>query len=288
MVIVPSIKGNKVRIIIFNSSVKLPELSRFSDILKLSPAQEKLNILLPQIKVLAKQGYHPNSKGIGKVAPKDAGDTLENLLKVKTNNRQNADIDGLIELKTKSNKGLDTLFTLRPRFEGTPIEQIEPNDRSRVSAYTRKYGYLSEKHPNSKALYVTISATPNNQGLYLHTNEKEAIVELKKDSITTAFWKFEDLEHELKIKHPMTLWFDVDIDRSKDIARFLYKSVKITKEPNFETFINLIENGVITYDWRGYTSISGKYQGRNHGNAWRIDKRNLDKLFGNSEYINLQ
>ena len=86
----------------------------------------------------------------------------------------------------------------------------------------------------------------------------------------------------------MTLWFDVDIDRSKDIARFLYKSVKITKEPNFETFINLIENGVITYDWRGYTSISGKYQGRNHGNAWRIDKRNLDKLFGNSEYINLQ
>lgn len=288
LVIVPTIMDNTIRIVVFNSSVDLPELSTLSNILKLNPAEEKLNSLLPQIKILAKQGYHANSKGAGKVAPKDAGDTLESLLKVKTNNRQNADIDGLIELKTKSNKGLDTLFTLRPRFEGTPIEQIEPNDRSRVSAYTRKYGYLSEKHPNSKALYVTISATPNNQGLYLHINEKEAIVELKKDSITTAFWNFEDLEHELKIKHPMTLWFDVDIDRTEKTARFLYKSVRVTKEPSFETFINLIENGIITYDWRGYTSLSGKYQGKNHGNAWRIDKKNIDKLFGNSEYIDLQ
>ena len=148
--------------------------------------------------------------------------------------------------------------------------------------------YLSEKHPNAKSLYVTIGSIPNNQGLYLNVNENKAVVELRKGSALTAYWEFQDLEKELKIKHPTTLWFDVDVDRSAEVAQILYKSVKITKEPNFETFIDLIDAGIITYDWRGYTSISGKYKGKNHGNAWRIDKKNLNKLFGQSEYINLQ
>ena len=36
------------------------------------------------------------------------------------------------------------------------------------------------------------------------------------------------------------------------------------------TFLSLIKSGIITYDWRGYTSKTGKYSGKNHGNAWRI------------------
>lgn len=288
LVIFPyQVKGTTY-ICIFNVSSSLPQNEVLSNLFELNATQKKLNTLLDKIKILAKKGYYANSKGAGKWSPKDAGDTLESLLGVKTNNRQNADIDGLIELKTKSNSGLDTLFTLRPKFDGTPVADVEPKDRSRVSAYTRMYGYLSEKHPNAKSLYVTISSTPNNQGLYLSVNESKAIVELKKGSVLTAYWKFQDLEQELKIKHPTTLWFDVDVDRTAEVAQILYKSVKITKAPNFETFIDLIDAGIITYDWRGYTSISGKYKGKNHGNAWRIDKKNLNKLFGQSEYIDLQ
>ena len=288
LVIFPYAIDNSIQIFIFNTSYQLPSERILSNIMHLTPAEQKLNELLPKIKAIAKQGYHPNSKGSGKVSPKDAGDTLESLLGVKTNNRKNADIEGMIELKTKSRAGLDTLFTLRPRFDNTPVAQIESKDRSRVAAYTRMYGYLSDKHPNSMSLYVTIGSVPNNQGLYLNVNENKEVVELKKGTTVTAFWRFEDLEHELQIKHPMTLWFDVQIDRSTEEARFLYKSMKITQAPSFETFINLIDDGIITYDWRGYTSISGKYQGKNHGNAWRIDKKNLTKLFGETESIDLQ
>lgn len=288
LVIVPYVIDQKKLILLFNSSYELPNDKSLSKLLQVDAIHKKLSDVLATVKVIAKEGYHLNSKGAGKVSPKDAGDTLESLLGVKTNNRINADIDGQIELKTKSMSGLETLFSLRPRFEDTPIAKVEPNDRYRVSAYTRKYGYLSDSHPNAKSLYVTIGAKPNNQGLSLKVNENKTIIELQKGSTTTAFWHFEDLEQELKRKHPMTLWFDVDIDRSGTTAKFLYKAVRITQAPSFETFIKLIKDGIITYDWRGYTSISGKYKGKNHGNAWRIDKKNLTLLFGNSQYIDLQ
>ena len=288
LVIFPYLVNKVQQIFIFNTSSEIPSDQVLSGLFQLNETQKVLNEIMPKIRAIAKAGYHPNSKGAGKYAPKDAGDTLESLLGVETNNRQNADIGGVIELKTKSSTGLDTLFSLRPQFDDTPVAKIEQKDKNRVSAYTRLYGYLSDKHPNSKSLYVTIGAEPNNQGLYLNVNEREATVELKKGSTVTAFWNFEDLEHELKIKHPMTLWFDVEVDKSAETAQILYKAMRITKVPSFETFVDLIKEGIITYDWRGYTSISGKYQGKNHGNAWRIDKKNLTKLFGKSEYIDLQ
>lgn len=282
---------SKLTIYIFNASFNLPSQDILSSIFNVSKSRQLLVSLLPKLKEIAQQGYHPNSKGAGKKAPKDAGDTLESLLGVKTNNRKTADIDGLIELKSKTNSGLDTLFTLRPSFDGTPVAKVESKDRSRVSAYTRMYGYFSDKHPNAKSLYVTISSTPNPQGLYLKVNEGNETVELRQAKAghddLTAFWKFDRLEHELKIKHPMTLWFDVKTKMVNSTAEFLYTSVHVTQVPSFETFISLIHSGIVTYDWRGYTSISGKYKGKNHGNAWRIDKKHLNLLFGTSEIIDL-
>ena len=53
------------------------------------------------------------------------------------------------------------------------------------------------------------------------------------------------------------------------------------------TFLSLIKSGIITYDWRGYTSKEGKYKGKNHGNAWRIKPIAKSKLFGEMEKIEL-
>lgn len=53
------------------------------------------------------------------------------------------------------------------------------------------------------------------------------------------------------------------------------------------TFLSLIKTGIITYDWRGYTSKSGKYTGKNHGNAWRIKPAAKSELFGELDKINL-
>ena len=53
------------------------------------------------------------------------------------------------------------------------------------------------------------------------------------------------------------------------------------------TFLSLIKSGIITYDWRGYTSKTGKYSGKNHGNAWRIKPNEKAELFGEIEKVEL-
>lgn len=255
---------------------------------------DSLSRLVPKIKRISSLGYHPNSKGKGKIAPKDAGETLEFLLGLKTNNNPEADFEGLIELKSKTAKTLDTLFTLRPKFEGTPVAELEPNDRNRVSAFARLYGYESDKHPGMNSLYITIgteSAPQNNQGFYLEVNEKERTVEIRKrqqnSSHKAAFWNFEDLEKELHQKHPATLWVKAESRMNGELAEFRYTEVELTRSPQFMTFISLIKLGVVTYDWRGYISKEGKYEGKNHGNAWRIKNTHRNQLFGSSQIMEL-
>ena len=255
---------------------------------------DSLSRLIPKVKYIASLGYHANSKGAGEIAPKDAGDTLESLLGIKANNDPNADFEGLIELKSKTSKTLDTLFTLRPKFDGTPVADFEPKDRNRVSAFARLYGYESDKHPGMNCLYITIgseSSPQNNQGFYLTVNESERTVEIMKreqgSSHRAAYWRFEDLEKELHQKHPATLWIKAEKRMNGPVGEFRYVEAELTRTPQFMTFISLIKLGVVTYDWRGYISKDGKYEGKNHGNAWRVKNKYRNQLFSSSEVIKL-
>ncbi|RSJ17921.1 hypothetical protein D8830_06315 [Streptococcus intermedius] len=287
--------NNQKELTLFNVTHSIPQNSTIIELFGQDKVEDSLNRLIPQIKAIARQGFHNNSKGGGKIAPKDAGDTLESLLGIQTNNSQEADFEGIIELKSKSAKTLDTLFTLRPNFEGTPVAEFEPNDRSRVSAFARLYGYDSDKHLGYKSLYITIGSEENpqnNQGFYLEVNDRDSIVELRKQenkkSILAAFWTFKALEEELHKKHPATLWVKVESKMDGKIAQFKYVEAELTRSPQFMTFLSLIKSGAITYDWRGYTTPSGKYAGKNHGNAWRIKNKQRGLLFGSTEKIKLE
>lgn len=256
--------------------------------------EEKLNELIPKIKAISKKGYHNNSKGKGKIHPKDAGNTLEFLLGIKPNNSKEPDYERTIELKTKTSKSLDTLFTLRPNFQGTPVSEYEPIDKNRVSAFTRLYGYDSEQHDGFKSLYITIGpkeSPQNNQGFYLEVNDEDSIVELRKvensSSILVAFWDFKSLEKKLKEKHPATLWVEAIPKMDGEMGQFKYVKAELTRSPQFMTFLSLIKSGTITYDWRGYTTPEGNYTGKNHGNPFRIKNKQRGLLFGSSEIISL-
>lgn len=286
--------NNQKELTLFNVTHSIPQNSTIIELFGQDKVEDSLNRLIPQIKAIARQGFHNNSKGAGKIAPKDAGDTLESLLGIQTNNSQEADFEGIIELKSKSSKTLDTLFTLRPNFEGTPVAEFEPNDRSRVSAFARLYGYDSDKHLGYKSLYITIGSEENpqnNQGFYLEVNDSDNIVELRKQenkkSILIAFWTFEALEEELHKKHPATLWVKVESKMDGEVGQFKYVEAELTRSPQFMTFLSLIKSGAITYDWRGYTTPAGKYVGKNHGNAWRIKNKQRGLLFGSTEVIDL-
>lgn len=249
----------------------------------------------PTLKKIIMGGYYDNSKGPGVIAPKDVGDTLESLLGISTNNRNDADYNGLIEVKSKGgSRTLDTLFTLRPRFDGTRVALLEPNDRKRVSAFTRVYGYESEAHSGYSSLYITIGSLgspQNNQGFYLEVNDESRTVNLMWANPATnkrelaAFWTFEDLKEQLYLKHPSTLWVKAESRVLGNLVQFKYNEIELSRTPQFTTFLTLIKSGVITYDWRGYTTKVGNYSGKNHGNAWRIKPYAKSELFGNIEIV---
>ncbi|MEK5234759.1 MvaI/BcnI family restriction endonuclease [Paenibacillus sp. FSL L8-0470] len=288
--------GPKSGVVIINVTNNIPSKSQLKKFFGIDDIADSASRLIPLVKKIAQAGYHKNSKGSGKISPKDAGDTLESLLGIKANNSQEADFEGKIELKTKSAKTLDTLFTLRPQFDGTTIAKYEIKDKSRVSAFARYYGYESDKHLGYKSLYITIGSkeTPQNaQGFYLNVNEEERKIELwgkdpKSNKLEiTGYWNFSDLQNELYRKHPATLWVNVKQQMIGATAEFKYIEAELSRSPQFSTFIALIKSGGITYDWRGYISPDGAYTGKNHGNAWRIKGKYRSYLFGKIEKINL-
>lgn len=283
-------------VVIINITNNMPSKSMLEKFFGIDDIADSASRLIPLIKKIAQAGYHKNSKGIGKISPKDPGDTLESLLGIKTNNNKEADFEGKIELKTKSSKTLDTLFTLRPQFHGTKIAQYEIKDKSRVSAFARYYGYESDKHLGYKSLYITIGPKENPQNtkdFYLNVNEEERKIELwgrdpdsNKVEIV-GYWNFSDLQNELYKKHPATLWVNVKQQTIGAIAEFKYIEAELSRSPQFSTFITLIKSGGITYDWRGYISPDGAYKGKSHGNAWRIKGKYRSHLFGKIEKIDL-
>ena len=201
----------------------------------------------------------------------------------------------MIEVKSKGgSRTLDTLFTLRPRFEGTRVAEYEPIDRNRVSAFARIYGYYSDAHPGYSSLYITIGsmeAPQNNQGFYLHVDDENRTVNLIwRDPISyrceiAAFWTFDDLRTQLLLKHPSTIWVQAECRMIDNMGQFKYNEIEFSKAPQFVTFLTLIKEGIITYDWRGYTTVEGRYAGKNHGNAWRIKPYAKDRLFGQIETV---
>lgn len=249
----------------------------------------------PRLYEIIHGGFFDNSKGYGSIAPKDVGDTLESLLGINTNNRIDADYNGLIEVKAKGgSRTLDTLFTLRPQFEGTRVAAYEPTDRNRVSAFARIYGYDSDTHSGYSSLYITIGsmeAPQNNQGFYLHVNDEGRTVNIiwrdpytRKQEIA-AYWSFNDLRQQLYMKHPSTLWVKAESREINGMVQFKYHEIEFSRAPQFTTFLSLIKAGVVTYDWRGYTTKEGRYTGKNHGNAWRIKPYAKSDLFGEIEVV---
>ncbi|REC31603.1 restriction endonuclease [Enterococcus pseudoavium] len=280
---------------VMNLTHNVPTDNALENVFGYDLINDAVDRLTEKVRKIAQEGFHRNCFRAGKPAPRDAGDTLERLLGIKANNSQKADFENLIELKSKTSKTMDTLFTLRPKFENTPVALYEPKDRSRVSAFARLYGYESDRHPGAKSLYITIgseSAPQNSYGFFLAVNEENRTIELRRTNLAgktelTAFWTFDALEKELHTKHKTTLWLDVETKMLDGTASFKYIAAELSRSPQFATFLSMVQSGAITYDWRGYTTPEGPYSGKNHGNAWRVKNKMRHLLFGSMEKIEL-
>jgi len=220
--------------------------------------------------------------------PKDVGDTLEAVLGIPVNNLGKADYKGEVELKTKrsTSKTPDTLFSQVPNWELSPIKSVKE--------MILTYGYPS-RHPKRqdfKDLFVTVSISPNPQGLYLEVDyDREQVRQLYIDntgSYITAIWTFNKLKERLNEKHPMTAWLVADETVIDGEIHFKYNKLEIAQKPIFSQFLSLIEQGIICFDWRGGNQVDGNNR-VDKGHPFRLKSpkyRNL--LFGDIYGVDMQ
>lgn len=245
------------------------------------------NELVSIIKNLKNKGY-VLSTGEHKRYAKDVGETFERELAILPNSSKLADYKNLIELKSKRSnvKSKDTLFSMVPDYSCSPIH----GSNEMISTF----GYSSTRHPGFKDLFITVSnyekITP--QGLFLQIDEEKEEIQQwhlapNGKKTLTCIWHFKDVEERLKKKHSTTLWVLATEKRMSDNNYyFYYNKAQLSRQPLFSSFITLVQQGIITYDWRGRVREDGTGY-KDKGHCWRISPKNRKLLFGDVLDISL-
>ncbi|OVE70003.1 hypothetical protein CCS79_03050 [Clostridium diolis] len=218
---------------------------------------------------------------------KDVGDTLEKCLKMKPNSDKHADFNNKIELKgkRKGKNSKDTLFSMVPDWD---LSNIKSSPEMILT-----YGYEStkEKYSGFIDLFVTVSNKVNNQGLYLEVDDENEVliqkhVEADGSVTDSCIWTFEELKERLNLKHPETLWVLADEKRINGEIYFNYEQIEHTKSPIFNSFLLLISQGIITFDWRGRVKANSTGY-KDKGHCFRLKPKYRNLLFGELEEIHL-
>jgi hypothetical protein len=188
-----------------------------------------------------------------------------------------------IEIKSKSEKtqSKDSCFNRIPDEEISPIKNTK--------AFVLKYGYPDnnpDKYPNYCSLFIEVGGKPNNRGFFIEVDNVNEYVVMNhiKDGIICR-WHFKTLKERLETKHPATLWliFEEKLDEDGDIA-FRYYSAELTKKVDFASFIQLISEGKVVYNWRARVRYNGTGYD-DHGNGFRLNKKHRKIIFGEPEQL---
>ncbi|WP_042476470.1 MvaI/BcnI family restriction endonuclease [Bacillus ndiopicus] len=217
--------------------------------------------------------------------PKDVGDTLERELGILPNSIKTADFKESIELKAKRKnmKTSDTLFSMIPDWSSSLV--------SSSPMMIKNFGYTSSKYEGFIDLYVTVSNKPNNQKLYLKVDEEQNklsqyYIDGKGYHVETCIWHLDELEQRLKAKHPSTLWVLAEEQLIDGKIYYHYNEAVYTQKPIFSSFLLLISQGYITYDWRGRVREDGTGY-KDKGHCFRIKPKYRNLLFSSTEFVDL-
>lgn len=241
--------------------------------------------LVDRLKELKSRGWIKSINPFSlKIDPRDAGETLERELGIKPNNLISADYQGEIEVKSKLKhaRTSDTLFSCVPNWGKSKVKSS--------AEMILKYGYPCrkvEKYPDYIDLYVTVKEKPNPQGLYLVSDdEKEELYQYQINDGNICTWEYKHIEGKIKEKHPKTAWLVVETTKINNENYFKYIGLEMTQNPLISQFIMLINNGKLTFDWRGRIKKDGTgYDDKGH--AFRLNPKYRNMLFGDLEKIEI-
>lgn len=238
------------------------------------------------IESLKEKFYTIKKKGWIKSCRQDTGGigiTFEKLVGVNTNELEIPDF-GEIEIKTKT-IGSDSYTTLfncvptGPRYH--EVERIKDT-----------YGYPDKIIKSKKVLNAIINSKVEVKvGLWYYfrikvDKEKERIVLIISDKNKNileqeVYWDFDSLEEKLCRKLNYLAIILAEKKKIDNEKYFKYCQMKVLKLKSFETFIELLEKGVIQISLKLGIYRSGSKIGKIHdrGTAFGIKEENIEQLF---------
>lgn len=240
---------------------------------------EDICYLYKKFDIIKKRGF---IKGVGK-GNDSIGRTFENLLGSEENNLEIPDF-GEIEIKTKksTSKSYIGLFNMTP--SGKYYHEIE--------RLRDRYGYMDSKNKKYKVLNCSIFSNKRTfVGIYyqfmLKVDRKQERIYLCIFDISGCliekdiYWDFDILKEKLFRKLKTLAFVKADRKIELGIEYFRYNYMKLYRLKEFNSFISLIENGIIRVSFKIGVFKSGKRCGQihDHGTGFEIKECDLLRLY---------
>ena len=211
------------------------------------------------------------------------GYTLEQLIGNQENKLPIGDYLG-IEIKAKRifKKSRISLFNAAP--DG---EYLFETARIRDT-----YGYPDSKGSNKKVFNVSIWANKRTNIGYKYSYKLkvdkdsrkiffQAFNKLSNKIDNQTFWSFELLEEKINVKLKLLALVDALYSKENDDEYFKYNNISFYRFKNFNTFVDLIEKGVIRVTFKLGVYRAGPRIGNTHdyGTSFDISEDDLPKLY---------
>ena len=198
------------------------------------------------------------------------GNTFENELGLKENNIAAPDIEGNeIKVKRKGASGLQTLFNKEGKWQ---MKQIE---------FLKRFGFPHTQKKGELSGYSTITKKPNKQRYYYESDNNYLYV--KVGDVIIVKWDWDELVEQFGKKFPNCIKVLAETKKENGIEYFHYNEAYLFKGTTKEKFRELIEDDLITIDFRLRTRYNEGKSVRNHGTGFRIKHEDMDKLFVKEE-----
>ena len=232
------------------------------------PVQSPKEILIGKLESLNSRGYLPvEGSGSGRF-----GLAIEKHLGIPPNSDKGADFMG-IELKTKHDKSLQTLFSR------TPLRYVACENKKEL---VEGLGYWDTKR-NRQALYTSFSSKQDSLGFSLQVESDSILV--KHTGNTILEYGAEQIESALLSKHSQTAFINLGVKREDKKTFCRLESVSYCKWPSIIRFLKLIAQGDIFLD---FTMSIANGRVRDHGFLWRIRSERLPDLYLDTELTEFQ
>ena len=220
--------------------------------------------LFAKLTEILKQGTYfiPDDTGYGGSGV--PGIILEKLLGFHLNNRDGPD-SGTWELKFHGGNSLLTLFHKTPEPKGNMHSII------RTCGWPDKQGRTSFRH--------TIYGKSSRGFEVVNENNRIIVKNQHYLDIIPPFWTHDTLLNAFAYKLRRLVLVSGSVSKAKKTVT--YKTIRLYREPNITSFIDSIIKGTIAIDFDARTNRTGSGL-RDHGTKFRIDIKNLDKLYQES------